>query len=163
MDRTDATIPGVIIGVTIALALGPLISWLVDSSTKDITLPPPEGVTNDEWQKVIKIPSKSAIRLGVLERLLSLGAFWINAPEALVGWLAFKLGSKWEIWHNIVRIPESLEQTSSLSYFRARRAWGTWLLMRFLMGTLGSLLAGFLAACIGKYHYDIVRYLGRFF
>lgn len=154
----DTTIPGVIIGVIIALALGPLISQLVISSTKDITLAPPEGVTNDEWQKVIKMSSVSPLRLGVLERLLSLGAFWINAPELVAGWLVLKLGSKWEIWHNIVRIPESLENTSALSYFRARRAWGSWLMMRFLIGTLGNLLAGFLAACIGKYHYDIMSY-----
>lgn len=171
MDRTDTTIPGVIIGVIIALALGPLIRRLVNSSTKDITLAPPEGVTHDEWQKVIKMPNESPGKwlgvlerqspgewLGVLERLLSLGAFWINAPELVAGWLVLKLGSKWEIWHNIVRIPESLENTSALSYFRARRAWGSWLMMRFLIGTLGNLLAGFLAACIGKYHYDIVRY-----
>lgn len=102
-----------------------------------------------DWEE-IPIHPKTGEWLGFLERLISLIAFWINAHVIIAAWLAFKVAAKWEIWKNIIQVPPSLKNVSEKHYLMAKNAWGTWLLNRFLIGTLINVLIGFVAYGIGK-------------
>jgi len=146
------------IGLAIAILLGPVVGWLVSTSTKSIELLPPAGINRQEWLAAIRMPSEIPGKwLGFLERALSFIAFATNGLEIIAGWLAFKVASKWEIWHNIVHVPKTLEDATPLSYLRARRAWGSWMMMRFLIGTIGNILAGFAGFFVGKHGIEILK------
>jgi hypothetical protein len=89
--------------------------------------------------------------LGTLERLIAFAAAWLGQYELLFAWLTFKVASKWEVWSNVLRIPESLENIAQIEYLKARRIWGSVMLMRFLIGTLANVLIGVGAAMAVKY------------
>lgn len=111
----------------------------------------PEGMSPEMWQEILAGNPAAAKWLGGLEGLLAYGSFLaFNKNAALVvgGWLAFKVASKWESWQNIIQVPQSLKGVSEVDFLRARRQWGTTVYLRFLIGTLITLLFGFLAAAL---------------
>lgn len=98
--------------------------------------------------------------MGSFERILIFFAVWIQEYEIIAGWFAFKVASKWKVWSNVIKVPESLPESkdniSILSYLKARRAWGARILSRFLIGTITNILIGFIVAYGIKY---IMKYL----
>ena len=166
---------GIIIGIAVCYLIWPFIEkWLFKVTEKN-KLPPPKDISEDVWRDLVypqstdvdkkgyieqikKFPTEPGIWLGVLERLLSFAAFFVNAPIVVAGWFAFKVASKWQVWANVVQVPKSLEKEEentdiekTISYIKARHRWGALLLMRFLIGTLSNVLIGFALAYVIKY------------
>jgi hypothetical protein len=156
---------GIILGVLICYLLWPLMERWLSRVTENNKLPPPDGIEENDWltlacpsrlekqetdadgktwfEELRAFPSKAGAWLGILERILSFIAFYIDAPIVIAGWLGFKVASKWQVWTNVVQLPKSLkaEEESNFSLLVARRNWGALLLMRFLIGTLSNVLA----------------------
>ena len=151
------TIGGIIIGVVICASTGYIVKKILDLSVQTITLTPPDGISQDDWDSItndkkIEEPGKW---LGAFERVLIFFSVWIQEYEIIAGWFAFKVASKWQVWSNIIKVPESMTESKDtrmmLSYLRARRAWGARLLSRFLIGTITNILIGFIVASGIKY------------
>ena len=68
----------------------------------------------------------------------------------VIGWLAFKVASKWQVWSTVVKVPDSIKGVGEPELLTARRKWGANLLMRFWIGTLGNLLVGIGCGYIGR-------------
>ena len=75
---------------------------------------------------------------------------WSGAALLVGGWLAFKVASKWAVWQNIIKVPESAAGLSDEQLVSARFRFGTHLLQRFLLGTLGNVLAALFGVALGK-------------
>lgn len=68
----------------------------------------------------------------------------IFAKESLiVGWLALKVASKWDVWSNMIKMPAEFENATKLDSYKIRLAWGIRTLDRFLLGTVMSLISAF--------------------
>ena len=137
---------GIAIGIVASYFLGHLVKWLL-ARASDVNLDCPEGVSEDQWKAIVESgnraagPGAGAGLIGTLERVLSFIAFYYAAPLIIAAWLAFKVGSKWQVWSHVVKVPPDLVE-DKVSYLIARRAWGTWLLNRFWVGTLSNVLIG---------------------
>lgn len=142
---------GIIIGIAICCTTYKLVEWIKNKGTESIDLIPPDGIERKEWHNIIGIDIKESGKwLGILERILIFLSVWVQAYAIIVGWLVFKVGTKWEVWNNIVKVPDSISESSPLSYLRARRAWGARLLSSFLIGTISNILIGFIVAFVIK-------------
>ena len=145
-----------ILGYLVAIAVCHLMSDLVgkflDEASSKINLNAPEGVEEEKWEGFVNPSGKDegGKWLGTFERILAFFAFYVGAEIIVGGWLVFKVGSKWQIWSNVIKIPEKIDDVDDFSYLCARQRWGSWLLMRFLTGTLANLLIGFVLAIILK-------------
>lgn len=155
-------IVGLIIGIAFCCLTVPVVQKIIDQALRNIDLIPPAGIPQDDWDKVtggkkIGDPGKW---LGALERILIFFAVWTNEYTIIAGWLAFKVATKWEVWNNIVKVPDSMpaskDNLSMLSYLKARRAWGARVLSGFLIGTITNVLIGFVLATGIKH---ILKYL----
>lgn len=114
---------------------------------------PPDGLTARAWREIYdpgKEKDKGGIWIGWLERYLFLGAFWLDQPVVIGIWLAFKLGTKWEVWKDVTRVPEKLPNVDEVSYLQRRSKWASWLLNRFLIGTVANLLMAMVAVVIAE-------------
>jgi hypothetical protein len=119
-----------------------ILNWV----SKEIDDEPQDGIGSKEWKKMITPVSKNGPKLlGWLERILFYIAIVSSYPQLILGWLAFKVASKWEILQNMVKVP-GVKATDSKLGIAGRRAWGDRVLQRFLIGTLVNILAGFLGA-----------------
>jgi hypothetical protein len=150
----------VAIGLAVAVLLGFLLSLVLKSITSAITDHPArdfrpkasmsEGEDEDkflkkEWSEAIKPPELVAgWWLGAFERSVFFLAIGFDAYAAIFAWLAFKVASKWAVWQNIVKVPDKPDEDLELGP-RARRALGSSVMQRFLVGTLFNLLAAFLS------------------
>ncbi len=142
------------IGIALTLILvflgGTMVSWIFSASRLKLQAPP-EGVPRELWDALLHSGAETqGTWLGVLERLISAVAGWTHSYELIAGWLAFKVASKWEVWSNVLRLPETFPGVEPISYLRARRLWSSNLLMRFLIGSLSNVLLGLAAAYLGK-------------
>lgn len=140
-----------VIIITICYALGPAIKFLLDFATNDIELVPPNSIDISEWENFTKPKhrDKAGKWLGFLERLLFFFSFYSHAYVIIAGWLALKVASKWQVWVTIIKMPNNLVgQEDNISYLTARQRWGSWLHMRFLIGTNANLLIGFIMASL---------------
>ncbi|GMT42430.1 MAG: hypothetical protein IEMM0002_0841 [bacterium] len=88
--------------------------------------------------------------LGILERLVSFMAVWTGGYTLIPAWLALKVAAKWQVFSNVIKVPEQFPGESKLDSLRYRRIWGSRALMGFLIGTLANVLLGGVAAYIGK-------------
>jgi hypothetical protein len=89
--------------------------------------------------------------LGLLEVVLFYVAFAAHMPKVIVGWLAFKLVSKWLAWSLVVKTPEHIDGLDPMYYLGARNRIATYTLQRWLIGTLANLVAGALAFVCALY------------
>ena len=65
----------------------------------------------------------------------------MDAHQLIIGCLVFKVGSKWEVWNNIIKVPTDVEGWDELDYLCLRLHWGSRLLSSFLIGTLANVAA----------------------
>jgi hypothetical protein len=130
-------------GYVFTSILGGRLVKLLDKISSDIDNNPPTHIEPNQWKEILSPGNKRAgLWLGRFERLFFLIMF-ISEAYILAGfWLAFKVASKWETWQNIVQVPDDEVQGFNLGVLD-RRNWGDRVLQRFLLGTLGNLLAGF--------------------
>ncbi|MEW6076711.1 MAG: hypothetical protein AB1724_02745 [Thermodesulfobacteriota bacterium] len=141
-------IVGLIFAIFLGFLIEPILRCCVPKPAK------PKDLDIKIWDSLAK-PFQGGQVIGFFERILFLIAFWLHlksqsqAISIIAVWLAFKIASKWEVWKNIIKLPENLESTSSLLLFDARNQIGHSLFNRFLLGTLLNLLIGATAAYIG--------------
>ena len=135
---------GYIVVIAISYFISPYVNKLLDKASENIELINPEGISKEDWESFVapKGRVEAGKWLGVLERILAFFSFYVDAYGVIGGWLAFKLGSKWQVWASVIKMPEKDE----FSYLRARQRWGSWLHTRFLIGTLCNVLVGFILA-----------------
>lgn len=146
MNNTLAV--GIGLGATAVLGLGVgrvLLGGRLSPATFSATL----AKLDEEWTRaaVLLSPPRSSV-FGLLEQGLFFVAFWSKAPELAAGWLIFKVGSKWEIWTNIIKMPESPDGVHG---FHLRNMFGSWLLQRWLLGTLGNLIAAIVGVGLARW------------
>ena len=89
--------------------------------------------------------------LGLLEVVLFYIAFTTHSARIIVGWLAFKLVSKWVAWSLIVKTPAEIEGLDPMYYWSARNRVAAYNLQRWLIGTLATLVAGAIAFVCALY------------
>ncbi|MFC2079174.1 hypothetical protein ACFLSZ_04265 [Candidatus Bipolaricaulota bacterium] len=126
--------------------------WLVEKVKEDANTSPPRGVTTAEWENATRADHPWATKaLGLLEIWVFFVAFWISQPMLIGGWLAFKLGSKWQAWSSIVRVPKRFSEDGNvLGDLGARNRWASVLLQAYLIGTLTNVAGGFIGMWIGR-------------
>jgi hypothetical protein len=135
-----------LVGILISQLLGCLVGSLIRYVSSEIDENPQDDLSKEEWVSIISpVGKRGGFWIGILERFFFYGAIILSSPELVFGWLAFKVASKWEVWQNIVKVPSDEKKTSKLSV-TGRRAWGDRVLQRFLIGTLGNAMSGFLGA-----------------
>jgi hypothetical protein len=132
-----APIVGILIAVSFSGIFIPILMNLAEQTENE---KPPKGITKNAWDSITHQSKSGGRVLGLLETILFFIAFWISHPELVAGWLVFKVGSKWEIWNNIIKVPEKLGKADDIEYLDARHKWGTKVLMRFLIGTILNIL-----------------------
>lgn len=144
-----------VVGLLVTILLGTTVPVLVGR-----TIPQPRkptGFKGDDWNAIFEHYDAGG-SIGFLERFLSLVVFWLPEPNVLIAWLAFKVAAKWESWKNIVQVPKDIKGYSPLASFRVRKTLGSWLLTRFLVGTLANILIGAAGAYTGKVSLTLVAW-----
>jgi hypothetical protein len=146
---------GNIIGGAVAFALALAGGWLTKSllETKALSLSSVRTHVPDSlWQALQPTGIDGSGRwIGYVERVLALISAWAGSYELLGGWFAFKVASKWETYANLLRLPDLVPGVDELAYLRARRAWGSCIMMRFLIGSATNAILGICAAGLGKW------------
>jgi hypothetical protein len=146
----------VVLGLVTVLVFGLKVKPLVDQAKVIAPLIPPNDATKDKWASLTEGDEGGSV-LGPLERILYFGALWIDAPELIATWLAFKVASKWNVWINVIAVPKTLPNVDDLDLLIARRRWGSNVLMTFLIGTASNLVVGFAGVAIGRYGLAFLR------
>ena len=140
-------------GLLLTGLLGLAVDKLVKVARQKWKAQPPAGVSETQWQKAFKLSDEELAPtrwLGWLERFGFFIAIWMGAPILVAGWLAFKVASKWANWQHIVRVPDKLEGVDPLEFFGATLRYASHILQRFLIGTLGNVLAALIGVGFGK-------------
>jgi hypothetical protein len=66
-------------------------------------------------------------------------------------WLVFKLGSKWESWQSIVKVPEEPPAgVDTFAYVGAKNRWASLTLQRWLVGILLNVTCAFIGLAVAK-------------
>lgn len=84
--------------------------------------------------------------IGILESLLFYLSLVVGYPVFIGAWLVFKVAAKWETWAHVVRLPELSESDMKSQQVEDRIRFGSWLLSRFLLGTLLNIAIAVFAA-----------------
>ncbi|OGI47912.1 MAG: hypothetical protein A2637_03085 [Candidatus Muproteobacteria bacterium RIFCSPHIGHO2_01_FULL_65_16] len=146
----------VVIGLIANYLADFITRWFLDTAASTITLEPPTKVLAKKWRD-LTAGNEGGVYLGYLERLLYFGAFWEKEPLIVTAWLAFKLASKWNVWTNVIAVPEIVKRTDPLDYLIARRRWGSHLLVTFLVGTLSNLILAYIGVIAMRYVVSLVN------
>lgn len=152
------TLVEILLGLLGTFILGFAVKPLMACAKKSMPVPPPSTALAAQWTNLTS-GNEGGCVLGYLERILFFGAFWAEAHTVIGAWLAFKVASKWNVWSNVISVPEIIEGLDPINYLIARRCWGSQLLMTFLIGTLSNVIIGFLGVLVGRYGYQLLRFV----
>jgi hypothetical protein len=138
------------------VSLGLFVKLIITSVSKSIdkTISEDRGEEiYQDWDKLVDPKDSGGVWLGNLERTLFYILFLIGKPEGIAFWLTIKVASKWEIWQNIVNVPDDDIKDDDYEWLDlvTRRKWGSRVLQRFLIGTLVNVLIGFVGALLAWY------------
>ncbi len=125
------------------------VNWLMKKIEKVKNFHPPSNIDPKIWEEAFEYTIKTNQILGIFEALFSYISFACGKPELIAGWLTFKLASKWQTWTAIMRIPERIENINDVEYIGAKNKIASYTLHRWLIGTLGNLLAGAIGVGVG--------------
>lgn len=137
---------GVFVAIILAYLVGEFMAYIVRKYEK---FSAPKGVKQREWKRVFKSPEGSLPLnsiIGYVETMSYFLVFSLGNPELIGGWLAFKVASKWQVWSNIIRLPEKIAETKALSYIEAKNKIASHTLQRWFLGNILNILAGAFAA-----------------
>jgi len=152
---------GFLFGLILAIIIGQCFSGLVrrihnnyieyiDSIKIDFPM--------DKWRRIVH-PAEKLIApnkwLGWSEIILFYICLFISRPEGIGAWLVFKVAAKWESWTNIVKVPADIKDMDTFEYLELRNNLATVVLQKFLIGTIGNILA----AMIGMGVFCVIGYL----
>lgn len=142
-----------LIGICIMILIVTTLGCFVDKFLGWIVKKPElmSEFKKDDWEKIVS-PSYAGDWIGFFERLIFLASFWMGVHTIIGGWFAFKVAAKWEVWKNIVQVPNTLayKKITPLRWFQFRRAFGAYILSRFLIGTLVNVLIALVVSYVGK-------------
>ena len=144
----------VAIAVTVLLGLG--VGKIIDTAVPKPA--PPDGLDSALWA-AMDWRVHTGGWIGCIERLLVLMAFWLQQYAIVGGWLAFKVAAKWEVWKNIIRVPDAMDDVHPRVWYQARVSYGSWLHSRFVLGTLLNVLIGAVGAYVGNHLWNLVSWL----
>jgi len=147
------------VGLAITISLGCGIKKLLEKIVPK--LEKPETINEEDWN-ALTYHFEGGKWIGFFERLLSLVSFWMSEFTIIAGWFAFKVAAKWEVWKNIIQFPSTLDNIQPLIWYKTRKAIGSWILTRFLIGTLVNVLIGSIAAYAGSHLYEFVAFVHRY-
>lgn len=150
------TLIEVIVGVITTIILGIGVRYFLNAIAKKPE--PPNGLKKKDWEGIIE-RSSGGYWIGVFERLISLTSFWLEQYSLIGGWLAFKVATKWEVWKNIIQVPNKLNPVTPLNWYKARNALGSWIFTRYLVGTLTNVLIGLVATYVGSHFCEFLNWL----
>lgn len=122
---------------------------------------PPPGVTAEAWRHAAEIDDDQRAMIkfyGWMEATYFFVSIWLGAPLVVGGWLAFKLGSKWEVWQTIVKVPADGEKLDAdgVAKLATRNRWASKVLTAHLSGTLANILVAGVAVGVGRLFAHIV-------
>lgn len=139
----------VFVGFLVALFSGFLVVRpILRIVTKEIDDNRGQGYSTKEWKDLIEPPKAGGFWLGAFERIFFFFLFLLLKPELIAIWLAFKVASKWEVWQNIIKVPGESDTKDERLTLGVRRAWGSRVKERFLIGTLLNILLGLAGAIV---------------
>ncbi|MDG9671061.1 hypothetical protein ONV78_25190 [Hahella sp. CR1] len=150
-----------LLGALITILLGRVTAYLVSRVGKEIRHSNQELSVNEDWRRFIG-GNEGGYILGCLERILFYCVLWDDKPIVVGGWLAFKVASKWQVWANVISLPESIDGLSDIDLKVAKRIWGNELMATFLVGTLSNLVIALLGVKAGKSFQEIVSSIVEF-
>jgi len=138
-------------GLAVTVAIGLIVGWCFlggqlsgEVFLEELKQEDKEG----DWAKAaVILDTPFPATFGLMEQMFFFIAFWWRMPELGAGWLLFKLGSKWEAWANIIKVPDC---PKGVPGFHLRNRFGSWLLQRWLLGTLGNVLAAVLGVLMAR-------------
>jgi hypothetical protein len=131
-------------GLIITGGLGYVVRRVLSSKTPAPHIPD-NKIPDDVWKQLTQ-RGDGGKWIGILERYFCLAVFWTGNGTLVAAWLAFKVASKWEVWKNINQVPSKLDGVADADWFGLRAVYGSWILTRFWIGTLGNILAGLIGA-----------------
>ena len=96
------------IGLTISVLIA-VFTWRIVPAIFDraglTDVPAPNDESKEIWNTLCESGyPKAGTWLGTLERFVGVAAMWTRSPELLIGWFAFKVASKWQIWTGVVQV-----------------------------------------------------------
>jgi hypothetical protein len=112
------------IGLLLLYPLGLLLERIIEAVGSQVdkgSIGVPSGISAESWEKYTRKVDGPGEWLGHIERILFYISILIAMPEIIVGLLAFKVASKWQVWKTIINVPEKLTDVDEIEYFSARR------------------------------------------
>jgi hypothetical protein len=117
-----------IVAIVITIVLGLSVRCIVEGAVPKPIRPTP--MDEETWNGITE-PVQAGKWIGFFERLLLLMSFWTSQYTIVAGWFAFKVAAKWEAWANIIKLPATIDSIPELTWYRAKKQFGSWLLSRF--------------------------------
>ena len=144
-----------VLGLMSAFVCSFLINiFLVHShSHEDWRLSKENSIPNDVFKRAFRIYEQIPFNiclLGFLEVIFYYFAIYLNQPELIVAWLAFKVASKWNTWSTIGKVPEHLQDINGFDYLEAKNKVATVTLQRWFLGNLLNVFGGVVSVFSGK-------------
>ena len=144
-------------GIAAGLLVTALFGWGCEKFLKlsvTVKFPPHFDVANIE-------KGGGGKQLGVLERVLFFGSLWLGRYEVAAGWLAFKVAAKWAAWQNIMKMPDQIFKDDIWMEFKNRNMVGSYLVGRFLNGTLYNIICAAIGWTVGTNVFMITHKLAE--
>jgi hypothetical protein len=149
---TDQTPPlfWIATGFLVTVFFGSIVSYVLKYATQKIPLDPPQTANDtqkDQWKILVEGNEGGAV-IGYIERTIFFAAILLNQPLIIGTWLAFKVASKWQVWGDIISVPNKIEGIDDLDLLKAKRQWGSHLFVTFLVGTGWNIIAAMLGVAV---------------
>jgi hypothetical protein len=128
----------------VGFVVGPIVRWSAEAPDR------PSGLSDVLW-KELRCGADGGLMFGLLERTLLFAAFVAAMVPLVAAWYAFKLASKWEVWRNIIRLPEKPDTVLRDDWHAFLHAFGSWVLQRFWIGTALNTLLALCAALLSNH------------
>jgi hypothetical protein len=155
----DFTLSEVLIFV-LSLVLGSLIAYYLSKTwyeywkdIKDKMIPEKEldKQARRKFEQIYKDVTyqEGPKLLGCFETLFTVISV-ITYPLLIIGWLTFKVATKWETWKNIVDVQSNIDEETSKPFlnFYFRFLWGGKVMQQFWIGTMINIFAGIIGGGI---------------
>jgi len=154
-----------VLAIFIGWLFGKITRQIQDNLEKDIdSLIEKVTITEEikkKWKNIIDIGDKLTSPtkwLGIFEITFFYACLFFQ-PAGIGAWLVFKVAAKWESWTNIVKVPDKIksgeQELDEFEYLELRNKLATAVSQKFLIGTLGNILA----AAVGFGLFCIIRYI----
>jgi hypothetical protein len=150
---------GLIVTVLIGFGAQAFIDLASSNIRKDIDeLVEKISINNREILKKFLLGNGGGFYIGFLERIMFFSSFLLGYQNAVAGWLALKVASKWKVWDNITAFPDKFpdkdtkdedtknEDTKLLYVIRRRLA--SHMLVTFQVGVIYNIVASLLGVVI---------------